>query len=154
MVAVQAVKPRVIIKKDKLAFTVQASHAGYVYVLMVGTKRSDFNLLFPNEADTNNAIKAGQTLSLPRSKWLLNVDGPAGVDQIVVIVSDSPRDFSSAGLHKGDLFGSFPIEKAGKLQQAYRGASPLFAGLANCGEAPGCSQTYGASMFSIEEAKR
>ncbi|MDB5959599.1 MAG: hypothetical protein JWP59_893 [Massilia sp.] len=152
LVAVNAKQPRVLIGRDKLGFSVRASHAGYVYVLMVGTNRSDFNLLFPNEADKNNRIAAGQTIELPRKNWLLDVGGPAGVDQFAVIVSDSPRDFSGAGLQRGELFGAFPIERAAVLSRDWRGATPLFAGAAECGATAGCSGTYGASMFSIEEA--
>ena len=154
VVSVRPVKERVLIDKDHLAFTVRASHPGYVYVLMVGTDRKDFFLLFPNKLDSNNRIRADQTLVLPRKLWKMQVHGPAGVDQFAVIVSDTPRDFTAAALEPEGDFARFPIEPAAAAGRNFRGMAPLFAGVADCGAAPGCSQIYGAGMFAIEEAAR
>jgi hypothetical protein len=158
MVAVQVEQPKVIIGRDKLSFSVRASHPGYLYVQMVGTDRNNFWMLFPNAVDKHNHVEAGQTITLPRPKWKMGVEGPAGVDQFVAIVSDAPRDFGGAGLVGGDPFSEFPIARAGQMQRAYGGATPLFAGAPVCADAGAaaapCSTTYGASMFSIEESVR
>uniref|UniRef100_UPI002FCDAA11 DUF4384 domain-containing protein n=1 Tax=Massilia sp. S19_KUP03_FR1 TaxID=3025503 RepID=UPI002FCDAA11 len=148
-IIVTAQQSQVRIGKDRFQFAVHASRDGYLYVQMVGSDRNNFYLLFPNAVDKDNRIKAGQTVTLPRTGWRMGVEGPAGVDQFVAIVSDAPRSFDSAGLVQGDLFAEFPVARAGALQRAYRGATPLFAGTPTC-TAP-CSAAYGASRFAIEE---
>ncbi|MDB5948451.1 MAG: hypothetical protein JWR65_306, partial [Massilia sp.] len=76
---------------------------------------------------------------------------PPGIDQFVAIVSDSPRQFRGAGLVDGELFSTFPIDTASSLQRNYTGPTPLFAGVPDCADPAACPETYGASMFSIEE---
>lgn len=150
-VTVTAAQTRVQIGRDSLKFSVTASHAGYLYIQMIGSDRNNFYLLFPNAFDKNNRIAAGQTLDLPRKGWRLGVEGPAGVDEFVVILSDVRRDFSAAGLVAGQLFGEFPIARAAALHDRYTGATPLFAGSTVCVAGSVCSPVYGASRFSIEE---
>lgn len=154
MVTVQTEKPRVQIGRDRLNFSVRASHAGYLYVQMVGTNRTDFWMLFPNAFEKDNHVKAGQTITLPRGRWRMGVDGPPGIDQFVAIVSDAPRDFHSAGLVSGEPFSAFPITRASQMQRDYTGATPLFAGVPDCAGAAPCPATYGAVIFSIEEFER
>jgi hypothetical protein len=149
-VTVEVAKQRVRIARDRLGFSIRSSHAGYVYVHMVGTEKNDFHQLFPNKLDTANRIEAGGELTLPRRSWPIEAGGPAGTDHFVVIVSDAPRDFSAAGLSPGDPFAVFPLERAAALQRAYSGSTPLFAGVAACPGAP-CPATYGAAAFSIDE---
>ncbi|MET0858451.1 MAG: serine/threonine-protein kinase [Telluria sp.] len=150
-VTVQVAKSQVTIDKDKLSFAVRSSHAGYVYLQMVGTDRNHFHLLFPNAADKNNRIAKGQTLTLPRKEWSMVAGGPAGTNRFVVIVSDVPRDFGGAGLEAGELFSEFPIARAEELQRSHKGTAPLFAGVPDCTGIAGCSPTYGAAAFTIEE---
>jgi len=152
-VTVKVENDRVRIGQDKLRFSITSSHAGYVYVHMVGTNRADFHMLFPNGLDGENRIEAGATLSLPRPNWPIEAGGPAGTDHFVVMVSEAPRDFQGAGLVEGDPFASFPIARAAQLQQAHSGSAPLFAGTASCAAAP-CPNAYGAATFTIDEVAR
>src|SRR5213075_506895 len=117
-------QPRIQVGKDLLRFRVSSGKPGYVYVLMVGTDRTQFNLLFPNAVDAGNRIAAGQELDLPRKGWAMTAGGPAGADHFVAIVSENPRDFSAAGLRKVDPFGEFPPEVSAKLA-AQAGSAPL-----------------------------
>ncbi|HEX8605656.1 MAG TPA: protein kinase [Pseudoduganella sp.] len=154
-VTVQVAKARVRIGKDDLKFSVRASHAGYVYVFMVGSDRNNFWLLFPNAINRDNAIAAGETMALPgqasgTGRWRMEVGGPPGVDHLVAMVSDVPRRFDGAGLVTGEAFAEFPILRAAQLQRAHAGKPPLFAGVGDCAGAA-CSQTYGATAFEIEE---
>lgn len=148
-VTVSVARSTVRIGHDRLNFSVRASHAGYLYVQMVGSDSSNFYQLFPNAVDRDNRVKAGQTIQLPRAGWRMGVEGPAGIDHFVAIVADTPRRFDSAGLAPGALFSEFPIARAAELQRGYTGTTPLFAGVPDC--APGCSPLYGASRFAIEE---
>ncbi|QBE66714.1 serine/threonine-protein kinase [Pseudoduganella lutea] len=157
-VTVQVDKPRVRIGRDALEFSVRASHAGYVYLYMVGSDRNNFWLLFPNAIDRDNAIAAGETRELPGStrgkgRWRLEAGGPPGTDQLVVMVSDAPRRFDGAGLVAGEAFAEFPIARAAQLHRAYTGKTPLFAGVPDCAGAA-CSGAYGAAAFAVEEVNR
>ncbi|WP_306392223.1 serine/threonine-protein kinase [Telluria beijingensis] len=149
-VTVKVEHERARIGVDKLGFSITSSHAGYVYVHMVGTNRADFHMLFPNQYDVANRIEAGATLSLPRPSWPIQAMGPAGTDHFVVMVSEAPRDFQAAGLVSGEAMASFPIERAAQAQRAHRGATPLFAGTPACAAAP-CPDAYGAATFTIDE---
>ena len=151
-VAISIDKSRVRIGKDPLRFSVLSSKSGYVYLLMVGTDRSEFSLLFPNSVDKKNRIEAGKTVDLPRRGWNMTAGGPAGFDKFVAIVSESPRDFSAVGMKATDVFGSFPLT-APQAVIASGAAIPLHAGQAICADhaAASCPQAYGAALFSIEE---
>ena len=150
---VSAGKAQARIGKDALRFKVRSAKTGYVYLLMVGTNRSDFFLLFPNAVDKSNLIKAGEQIDLPRPEWKMIADGPPGTDHFIAIISDRPRDFSSAGLTPIDPFAEFPLNQASQLYSAHTGPIPLFAGKAVCAPnlTSACSESYGAAVFSIEE---
>ena len=143
------------IERDHPRFTVTSSRPGHVYLLYVGTDRSEFLLLFPNAVDRNNRISAGTPLQLPRPGWATVAMGPPGTDEFVVMVSDSPRDFSDLGVRTVGRagFGEFARDLAVQLWKAHAGPAPLFAGKPDCrAEAdPNCSPAYGAARFSIEE---
>lgn len=152
-VSVSLDKPQVRIGKDRLQFSVSSSKPGYVYLLMVGTDRSQFWLLFPNSIDKNNNIASGKRLALPRSNWRMDAAGPPGTDQFVVIVSESPRDFSNAGIKPSEPFAEFPLTATMQPELDNSATIPVFAGKANCpaGQKSSCSESFGAAMFSIEE---
>jgi hypothetical protein len=142
--------PRLRIKRDLLNFSVTASHAGYLYVHMVGTAPNNFIMLFPNQFDKNNKIKAGETFKLPR-KFKMGIEGPAGQDHFAVILSDVPREFGALGKLKDNTFLEFSGERVMQALQTYSGTAPLFAGVPQCPDPANCSPLYGASMFSVEE---
>lgn len=151
-VVVSLERAQVRIGKDPLRFTVRTSRPGYVYLLMVGTDRAHFNLLFPNAIDRDNRIGAGQDLALPRASWALVPEGPRGTNHFVAIVSEAPRDFRAAGLHDSAPFAEFPLDLAQARYAEHNGEIPLFAGRATCeAGSPRCSESFGAAVFSIEE---
>jgi hypothetical protein len=152
-VAVDVSAPRVRIGVDRLRFTVSSSRAGYVYLLMVGSDRTQFWLLFPNEADQDNRIAAGGTLALPRPGWRLTAAGPPGTDQLLAIVSEAPRDFSGAGLQPNPPFAAFRLNPRGLIEGDAASAAQRYVGQVRCPEpaAGPCPQSYGAALFSIEE---
>ncbi len=149
-VSVSLENGQVRIGQDLIRFTVRTSKPGYLYLLTVGTNRSDFFLLFPNAIDDKNEIRAGRDIQLPRAPWQITAEGPPGTDHFVVIVSENRRDFKSAGLTSFEVFGRFPKEDAERLSRAHSGWPPLFAGRARCASTP-CAEAYGAASFSIEE---
>jgi hypothetical protein len=153
VVTISLEKPQVRVGKDQLRFSIHSSRPGYVYLLMVGTDRSQFWLLFPNAIDKNNSIGTARSLDLPRSNWRMDASGPPGTDHFLAIVSDSPRDFSNAGLKPNGPFAEFPSTATLHPERETGGTAPVFAGKANCsGEQTAiCSELYGAAVFSIEE---
>ena len=95
------------IKKDTVDLTLSSARKGFAYLLMVGTgaDSNGITLLFPNERDTENQIKAGEKLSLPRqAKWRLTPGGPAGTDHLLAVVTTNPIDFTKAGMSKAAIF--------------------------------------------------
>jgi serine/threonine protein kinase len=153
-VQAQTDKSSVRIGKDRLAFRVQSSQAGYVYVLFSGTDKSHLSLLFPNAIDNHNQIKAGQTLVLPRKNWRITAAGPAGVNHLVVMVSRTARDFPGLidAHNKPQAIAKFNLQLAEQLwrEQPSNSQSPL-AGQVRCGTDGVCPADFGAALLEIEE---
>ena len=145
-VTVSTKKAQARIGKDALQFSIHSANNGYVYVLMVGTDRSDFSMLFPNNSDRRNRIKAGEQIDLPPrgAQWTMDALGPPGTNHFIAIVSQ--QDFSAARKVID------PIAEALALYRAYTGSAPLSAGTVKCSfdTTPSCP-AYGAAVFSIEE---
>ncbi|ALL66880.1 Serine/threonine protein kinase [Paraburkholderia caribensis MBA4] len=138
------------IGKDHLQFKVDSSHAGYVYVFMVDPA-GQYLMLFPNGLDKNNAIAAGQTLSLPRASWPMMAGAPAGQNHFLVMVSSAPRDFSDGGLRSESVFADFPAEAQRAAASDRTVSSSPFAGKPRCtASATRCPDTFGASTFTID----
>jgi Caspase domain/Domain of unknown function (DUF4384) len=83
-----------ISSKDKLAFSVTAPQAGYLYLLHVGSDGATFDSIFPNDQDSNNYISAG-THSFPRAGWALQAMGPTGTGYVMAYLSSTPKSFGS-----------------------------------------------------------
>ena len=142
------------IGKDRLRFRLYSSRSGYLYVFLVGTERDRFNLLFPNALDAKNRVESGKPIYLPRPGWTLEAAGPPGINHFLAVVSDSPRDFSSAGLKKVDPFAEFPLDTAAELVRTNTlGGVPFLGKVACASSATECSESYGAATFTIEETR-
>lgn len=163
LVELKAAKQKLKINKDNFEFTLTSSHEGHVYLLMVGTDGTTFDLLFPNQLDRNNEIKAGETLKLPRSSWDLTVQGPAGKDTLLAMVTESPRDFSKLGMQPA---GPFSVIDAKAAPARTRDIQLVTGSSANAtvGECLSektrtlavqkrCSNSYGAALLVVEEVK-
>jgi serine/threonine protein kinase len=158
-VDVRADKATLAIGRDRLRLRVRASHAGHVYLFTGGTEKSHFYLLFPNRIDNNNRIEADKELVLPRPSWEVTAGGPPGINQIVVMVSRSPRDLSDTGIKAaGRDIPEFDLEQAAQRWRQRSGAASPFIGSAACREDGGsggaCAPGYGARLIEIVEAAR
>jgi hypothetical protein len=147
-------------KSEPIGFSITSAKPGYVYVLEVGVEAggdSSLLLLFPNSVDRNNRIGPDTPMTLPRETWPLVAGGPPGIDRFLVIVADSERDFTAAGMRRigKEGYGEFPRGIAAQLYRSHTGPVPLFAGRTKCpaGAQP-CSESYGAAAFSVEEVDR
>jgi serine/threonine protein kinase len=143
---------RVRINQDKLTFRLSSSRPGFLYVFMVGTDRQHFHLLFPNALDEDNRVEAGKELALPRTGWAMVAGGPPGTNHFVAVVSESARDFSASGLRKIEPFAEFPLADAAVRWNKHLGPWSPFLGAPSCPAGTGgCSPSYGAAFFTIEE---
>ncbi|NBR32687.1 MAG: DUF4384 domain-containing protein [Sphingomonadaceae bacterium] len=80
------------IKKDPFRFTVTSGTDGYLYAVMLGSDGKSFYLLYPNKLDRDNKIKANTRYTFPRPGWSITAGGPAGTNQVLFVVTPSPRD--------------------------------------------------------------
>jgi hypothetical protein len=147
-----------------LSLTVRSARDGYVYVFYRGTQPDSFYLLFPNQLDAKNAITAKEDMQLPRKEWAVTALGPAGTDHIMVLVTDTPRDFSALSLPAAYVSQSGPFEKIQASPQAIAsiGQAAVLSSALNkkecsdpakrdLGVAKRCSNVFGASVLSVEE---
>ena len=160
VVTVNMREQKVRIGRDKVEFTVSSSHAGYLYLLMVGSDGRTFDMLFPNQLDRSNQLEGGQVLRLPRPNWEVMAGGPPGTTQMLAIVADAPRDFSKLALKPA---GPFSIVEANALAtrdiQLVTMQAPS-AAAEECAEQPAkrnlvvarrCSNAFGAALVAVEE---
>lgn len=160
LVTASSEHPQARIGHDKVEFTVSSREGGYLYLLMVGSDGKAFDLLFPNSLDQDNRIRPGETLRLPRSRWQLDAQGPAGTNTLLAIVADAPKDFTQIGLKPAGPFSTAEPAQAKDIQLVTAGAR---AGSDDCA-ATGptrnlavqarCSTSYGAALLRIEEVAR
>jgi hypothetical protein len=135
------------IGSDPLALTVRSNHDGYVHLLLLGSDRKSFYLLFPNGLDQDNFIQAKRTLSLPRPDWQLIAQGPAGVDQLLVLVSDTPRDLKALTASLPDSAAPFTFSL-----NDLPGRAALIDFFAGQG-VTGASSSFGAKLLTVKEFK-
>lgn len=160
LVTLQAEKSTLRIGRDDINLTLTSREGGYVYLLMVGSDGQTFDLLFPNQLDRNNLIEAGATLRLPRPNWQLGAEGPPGKDSLLAIITDSPRDFGSAGPKPSGPFSVLDAMAAKDIQLVTAGAAK--PATAECADQTSmrtlavkkrCSTAYGAALLSVEEVR-
>lgn len=94
-VEIKLAKQTLKINQDYLDLKIKSSHDGYLYLVLLGSDKKSFYMLYPNKLDGNNKIQAGKTMSLPNQSWQIKAAGPAGIDHILVLVADSERDLKS-----------------------------------------------------------
>jgi hypothetical protein len=161
IVTLTASRPAYRIGRDQVEFTLTSSHAGFVYILMVGSDGKTFDMLFPNQVDRNNQLGAGQTLRFPRPSWKITAEGPPGKNQLLAIVADAPRDFSKLKLTPAGPFSTLQANLASAKDIQLVSGSSSGAADAECADsaarrnlsvAQRCSNAYGAAMVAVEEA--
>ncbi len=94
-----------------LNMSIRSQRNGFVYVFYRGTQADSFYLLFPNQLDASDTISANQELALPRQDWSVTGLGPRGTDHLLIMVSETPRDFSALALPAEYVSQSGPFDK-------------------------------------------
>lgn len=162
VVTMQGARPVYKINRDPVEFTVTSSHAGFLYVMMVGSDGKTFDMLFPNGLDKDNAIQAGQTLRLPRPSWMVTAGGPPGKNHLLAIVAESPREFAKIGMQPAGPFSIVPASASASVDIQRASSTSAHANSQECAEPPAkrtlmvqrrCSNAYGAAMMVLEEVQ-
>ena len=135
------------IGKDALDLSVKSSHDGYIYLVMLGSDRKSFYVLYPNGLDRDNQIKAGQTRKLPRPDWQLEAAGPAGEDHLLVMVTTSPRKIDRLEMTEPDAKNpfTFALNEIG-------GRAALVNFLVHNKDGEG-SERFGAKLLTFKEVQ-
>jgi hypothetical protein len=148
-----------------LDLSVRSERDGFVYLFYQGTQPGSFYLLFPNQLDSNNAIVANQEMPLPRRDWNVTALGPRGTDHLMVMVTQTARDFSTLALPSEYVSQAGPFEKIQTTAAAAQHISQIATLSAaaskdacknagaprDLGVARQCSNVFGASLVSVEE---
>jgi hypothetical protein len=138
---------RLKIGQDQLKLTIESQRDGYVYLVLVGTDAQSFYILFPNGHDDQNFIRSGKPMKLPRFGWSMAANGPAGIDHVLVIVSDSPRKLTELSLTPQQKKNAYTYS----LNTIF-GRSDLINFFIGTG-VDGKSESFGAQMIQLEEVK-
>ena len=144
-VDLQLIKKSLRINKDFLDLKIKSSHDGYLYLVLLGSDKKSFYILYPNKLEGSNQIQAGITISLPNQSWQIRASGPVGVNNILAIVSETPRDLSLLG-----AFGSDPNSSFVYSLNTLKGREDLINYLTRKGDS-GTSDKYAAKIISVSE---
>jgi hypothetical protein len=147
VVDVKVSKPVMKIGADSLDLSIKSSHDGYIYMILLGSDAKSFYVLYPNGLDKNNAIKAGQTVRIPKPDWEVKAAGPVGTNNLLVMVSDSPRKLNT--LTMAEPTAAEPFTYA---LNDIGGRSALINFLTSSGT-DGKSESFGAKLVAIKEVK-
>lgn len=149
-----------------LMLSIHSQRAGYVYVFYQGSQPNSFYMLFPNQLEANNQISADGVIHLPGPDWSVTALGPKGTDHLLVMVTQSQRDFSRLSLPAEYVSQEGPFEKIQPTQRSVEVITQLATlsaaakshectnpGSRDLGVARRCSSVFGASQLSVEEVE-
>ena len=146
-VSVKLAKQFLKINKDYLDLEIRPSNDGYLYLILLGSDKKSFYVLFPNKLDSDNFIRANTITKIPRESWQIRSAGPAGVNNLLVMVSDSPRDLSRLG-----QFGEDPNSPFVYALNTLSGRKNLIEYMVGKGQ-EGTSEKFAAKLVTISEVK-
>jgi hypothetical protein len=147
LVEVQVSKPTLKIGKDSLDLSIKSSHDGYLYLILLGSDSKSFYVLYPNGLDKNNQVKAGQTVRIPRPDWEVKAAGPVGTNNLLVMVSDTPRKLNTLTMSEPTAAEPFTY-----ALNDIGGRSALIRFLTSSGT-DGKSESFGAKLVAVKEVK-
>jgi hypothetical protein len=163
-VAAAVSKPVMKIRQDFLDLTITSQRDGFIYIFYMGSRPDSFYLLFPNQLDEQNAIKANEAVMLPRRAWTVNALGPAGTDHLLVMVAGTPRDLGDYSLpvdyvSRSGPFGKIAataqavarINQIATLSTAFKNPECQRSADRDLAVAKRCSNAFGAALVSVDE---
>jgi hypothetical protein len=157
-------KPVLNIGQDFLDLTITSQRDGFIYIFYLGSRPDSFYLLFPNQLDAQNVIKANEPVMLPRRAWTVNALGPAGTDHILVMVAETTRDLGDYSLPSDYVSRSGPfgkilptpqavarINEIASLSMAFKNPECQSGADRDQAIARRCSNAFGAALVSVIE---
>ena len=135
--------------QDSLELELRSAHDGWLYLLLWDQANQTVGLLLPNAADRDNRIEAGKPLILPRPGWRYVADSPAGIWEVLLIVSQAPRSFPALSLAPD---GAMLVASRDRIEQALvESGNAALSGMPECGTAAGCAPGYAALRLTLQE---
>ena len=146
-------KAQLRIGTDLLEIDVTPARDGHLYVALAGSDGKSLYLLYPNDLATDNRVRAGQRVALPGRGWEVVAGGPAGIETLLVMVTDAPRDLRSLSSEKSGPFMKTLLDADGRarLQWILSNGTPA----QGCGKpgAASCSDAFGAALLRVEAVR-
>jgi hypothetical protein len=138
------------IDRDELSFTVTSQREGYLYVQLHGSD-GEVLLLYPNGQSGPVKVRAGQPMKLPKGQVVFKTVGPAGPNQLLVMVSEHERDFGALAPRADGAYKLLPKGDASRRlgERFDKGPVPIQAGVPVCA-ANGCTDVYGATVMRVD----
>jgi hypothetical protein len=144
---IKMAKKTLKINQDYLDLQIKSSHDGYLYLVLLGSDKKSFYVLYPNQLDGDNRIQAGKMINLPKASWQIKAAGPAGVDHILALVADSPRDLKAL-----EALGADPNSPFVYTLNTLKGRGALVDYLTGKGP-DGRSEKFAAQMITVTEVQ-
>ena len=151
--------PRTLrINTQPLRMKVQAPADGFLYIFQATGDGKNAYMLFPNMSDRDNAVRAGQSLDLPRASWPLVAGGPEGNSQLLVVFSPAERDLTQLVGQLDGPFMDLAVSPTGMQALALAISRSASADEPACqnpatSARPDCSPAFSASLRTIREVR-
>ena len=143
-------KSQLKIGTDLLEIDVTPARDGHLYVALAGSDGNSLYLLYPNDLATDNRVRAGQRVALPGKGWEVVAAGPVGLETLLVMVTDAPRDLRTLSNEKSGPFMKTLLDAEGRarLQWILSNGTPA----QDCGKpgAASCSDAFGAALLRVQ----
>ena len=153
LVASTVRKPRLKIGSDMMEIDIAPPRDGCLYGALAGSDGHSLHLLYPNSLATDNRVQAGRPVSLPGAGWDIVAAGPPGVETLLVMVADAPRNLSGLAQAAASPFMKTLLDGQGRarLQAVLSNGTPGAA----CDRlgAASCSEAFGAALRQVETVR-
>lgn len=144
----------VVAGTDHLTLKLESRVSGHLYLLLWDTGDDRVYRLFPNDADVDSLIGAGNNFHIPRSHlrmpWTYPAQHPVGEWRVLAVVSEQARDFSTSLLRQdGDLLSASRAD----LETGLAGGASIAAllGEPKCTPDAACSGRFGVAAAVVTE---
>ena len=148
VVDVKIDKPTLKIGVDSLKLEIKSNQDGYLYVILLGSDAKSFYLLYPNGLDSNNKISKLKPMQFPKPDWEIKAAGPEGTDQLLIMVTDSPRQINTLTMASPTAAEPFTY-----TLNDIGGRAALIDFLTGSG-INGRSESFGAKLVSVKEVQK
>lgn len=151
--SVSGLKNPLQVGRDSLSLDLLSQRDGWLHLLLWDRANGQLGLLLPNALDPAPQIQAGQPLRLPRPGWQYQADLPAGDWEILLLVSESQRDFTDLGWTRDGIMFAASRERIEQALASARSGQLALAGRPDCPPGAPCPAGYGALRLGLRETE-